>query len=110
MGDWISLTVFLATSALIMGVLLFLNRDRLRASARVRALMEAARADPAAGRFGVVLTWLRLAGASAWRASEADKARLRERFVGAGIYAPNAGSAFLSARLLLMCSGLVLGV
>jgi tight adherence protein C len=107
MVDWIGLSVFLATSVVIVLAFVLLGRGNRRALARVRGLGEM---PQPAEEGGALRARLALVGGALMGVNEARLGQLRRRFVRAGLYVPSAPSIFLGVQVLLCSAGLALGL
>ncbi len=108
---WISMLVFLATSGLVLAFFVWRNRDIWQANARVRGLGTVPRERPSAGGLGqMLLSQLPIVGTPLLPTNEAQRSRLRQRLIEAGIYDRHALALLLGVKMLLMAVPLVLTV
>ncbi len=109
---WISMLVFLATSGLVLAFFVWRNRDIWQAKARMRGLGAPPReqADKGSGLGQMLLTKLPSVGTPLLPTNEAQRGRLRQRLIEAGIYDRHALPLLLGVKMILMAIPLVLTV
>ncbi|HEY7311098.1 MAG TPA: type II secretion system F family protein [Gemmataceae bacterium] len=108
---WISMLVFLATSGLVLAFFIWRNRDIWQAEARMRGLGGTPRERPSKGGLSkLLLSRLPNVGTPLLPTNEAQRGRLRQRLLEAGIYDRNALPLLLGVKLLLMVVPLLLTV
>ncbi|HZV05755.1 MAG TPA: type II secretion system F family protein [Gemmataceae bacterium] len=106
---WISMLVFLATSALVLGFFVWRNRDIWQTKARMRGLGATPRERTAGGGLGkILLARLPDMGTPLLPTTEEQRGRLRQRLIEAGIYDRHALALLLGVKMLLMAAPLVL--
>jgi tight adherence protein C len=106
---WLSILVFLFTSALMLGIFLWRNRGLWQTQARMRNLGAAARERSTRGSLGQQLfSRLPIFGTLFLPANEAQRHQLRRRLIEAGIYDKNALPVLLSAKVILSIVPMVL--
>jgi hypothetical protein len=103
---WISMFMFVATSGLILAFFVWRNRDIWQAKARMRDLGAGPRerSDKGGGLGQLVLASLPSVGTPLLPTNEAQRSRLRQRLIEAGIYDRHALPVLLE-RLSRGCSG-----
>jgi tight adherence protein C len=107
----INLLVFLATSGLIVGFIIWRNRDlwQIKTKARMRGLGTAPREQPAGyGLSKLLLARLPSMGTPLLPTNQAQRSQLRQRLIEAGIYERNALAVLMGVKMLLMAVPLVL--
>ena len=108
---WISMLVFLATSALVLGFFVWRNRDIWQTKARMRGLGTPPRERTAGSGLGkVLLARLPDMGTPLLPTNEEQRGRLRQRLIEAGIYDRHALALLLGVKMLLMAAPLVISV
>jgi tight adherence protein C len=108
---WISMLVFLSTSALILGFFIWRNRDIWQTEARMRGLGKPPRDRlPGNGLAKLLLARLPNMGTPLLPTTEEQRSRLRQRLIEAGIYERHALALLLGVKMLLMAAPLVLSV
>jgi tight adherence protein C len=106
---WISMLVFLATSALVLGFFVWRNRDIWQTKARMRGLGARPRDRTAGSGLGkLLLARLPNMGTPLLPTNEEQRGRLRQRLIEAGIYDRHALALLLGVKMLLMAAPLVL--
>src|SRR5438105_9208800 len=105
--------IFVGVSLLALGLSVLLTRDSRQAKARLRGLLGPAEQAPAAaGLKERALAKLQLpnVGAALLPRDEAQRTRLQQRLIEAGIYDPGALHVFLGAKVLLLSLGTAAGL
>lgn len=108
---WISMLVFLSTSALVLGFFVWRNRDIWQTKARMRGLGAPPRERPTGNGLGkLLLARLPDMGTPLLPTTEEQRVLLRQRLVEAGIYDRHALALMLGVKMLLMAAPLALTV
>lgn len=106
---WISLLVFLATSGIVLGFVIWRNRHLWQTKARMRDLGPATREKSAGSGLGkLLLARLPNVGTPLLPTNEDQRNLLRRRLIEAGIYDRNALALMLGVKMLLMAMPLLL--
>jgi tight adherence protein C len=107
---WISMLVFLVTSALVLGFFIWRNRDLWQTQARMRGLGTALRERPANSGLAKQLLARLPDMVTALPTTEEQRSQLRRRLIEAGIYDRHALALLLSMKALLIALPLVLSL
>ncbi len=106
---WINLLVFLVTSGLVLGFFIWRNRDLWQTTARMRGLGTPSREGIAGASLSkLLLAHLPNMGTPLLPTNEAQRSRLRQRLLEAGIYDRNALALLMGVKMLLMALPLAL--
>jgi tight adherence protein C len=104
---WVNLVVFLATSGLILAFFIWRNRDLWQTTARMRGLGTAPKERPPSNGLGRrLLARLPDVGTPLLPTNEAQRSRLRQRLIEAGIYDRNALALLMGVKMILMAAPL----
>jgi len=100
---WINLVVFLATIGLVLFFFIWRNRDLWQTTARMRGLGTAPKERPSSNGLGKrLLARLPDVGTPLLPTNEAQRSRLRQRLIEAGIYDRNALAVLMGVKMILM--------
>jgi tight adherence protein C len=109
--NWISMLVFLVTSALVLGFFIWHNRDIWQTKARMRGLGTMPHEKPAGNALGkMLMARLPDMGTPLLPTTEEQRSQLRQRLIEAGLYDRHALALMLGVKMILMAAPLILSL